>query len=215
MSVPAVEARGTAQRWWRPSVAVLLTASALVACRTERTEYRTRPAFYAVASESPLPDELELADGTRIVYREDRPQGMDLADPDAEVFTIREEKDDGSVVLRCMLAEHVVANTMTCLRNEEYELMWEQLLARRTREAYEVQGQGVDEFVEFMSEERPSIMETLNRMGFGFFGPDVVLDRLPGGVVRARFGPRLSEQFEYKHVDMVMEPEGLKLLLIH
>lgn len=198
--------------------AALLAAagiSHLAGCKPVRTEYRTRPAFYAVASETPLPDELQMADGTRIVYREDRPQGMDLADPDAEVFSIREEKDDGSVVLRCMLAEHVIANAMTCLRNEEYELMWEQLLARRTRDAYEEQGEGVEAFQEFMSAERPSIMETLNRMGFGFFGPDVVLDRLPGGVVRARFSPRLSEQFRYRYVDMVMEPDGLKLLLIH
>jgi hypothetical protein len=189
--------------------------AAVGGCKVSRTEYRTRPAFYNTASETPLPDEFELADGTRVVYREDRPQGFQSADPDAELFKIREEKGNGAVILRCILPEHVIANTMTCLRNEEYDLIWEQLLARSTRDSYSAQGLGFDDFREVMEEQRPELMTTLNRMGFGFFGPDVVLDRGAGGAVRARFGPRLSDQFQFQYVDMVMETDGMKLLLIH
>jgi len=195
---------------------LLLTAlCASSGCKPYRTEYRTRPAFYNAASETPLPDELELEDGTKVIYSEARPKGFQSADPDAEPFKVRDEKGDGTVILRCILPEHVIANTMTCLRNEEYDLIWEQLLARRTKDNYAAQGQGFDEFRAVMEEQRPEIMTTLNRMGFGFFGPDVVLDRGAGGAVRARFGPRLSDQFKFQYVDMVMESDGMKLLLIH
>lgn len=196
---------------------VLVSAAGAAAlacgCQTYRTEYRTRPPFYATASEVPLPSELTLADGTRVIYRDAVPKGLPGADPDAEPFKVREEIN-GKVILRCILPEHVIANTMTCLRNEEYDLIWEQLLARRTKDAYAAQGQGYKEFAAFLEANRPEIMTTLNRMGFGFFGPDVVLDRGPGGTVRARFGPRLVEQFEFRSVDMVMEQGGMRLVVI-
>lgn len=186
----------------------------LLACEPYRIEHRTRPAFYSAASESPLPSEFELPSGTKVVYTESRPTGFGEADPDAELFTIRKEDEGGEVTLCCVLPEHVVANTMTCLRNEEYELMWEQLLAKRTRDAYKAEGQGLPEFAEFMSSERPEIMQTLNRMSFGFFGQDVVVRPTGGGGLEARFGPRLASEFRFTVVEMCLEDGGLKLVMI-
>lgn len=195
---------------------VLTPLVVLVAgCKPYVIEYHTRPAFYHTASDQPLPDELEKADGTRIVYRDAVPSGYGKkTDSDAAPFQIREVHEDGSITLRCVLPEHVIANTMTCIRQREYELMWDQLLSSATREAYETDGDGFEEFADFIEDEREPIMETLNRMSFGFMGQDVVLENGPNGSLQARFGPRLSDQFRYTVVEIAMEGGGLRLVTI-
>ena len=189
----------------------------LAGCKPYRIERHVRPAFYQSASQSVLPDEVELEDGTIVEYvapKSTKPPVAGGDDPDAKPFEIREELDDGTVILRCILPEHVIANTMTCLRNREYELMWDQLLAQRTRAAYGNDGLGFDDFADFMDEERPEIMKTLNRMSFGFMGQDVILDSGARGALRARFSPRLASEFRFTIVEMTMEKGGLKLVLI-
>jgi hypothetical protein len=189
----------------------------LTACQPYRIEYHTRPAFYAAYSAQPLPDELELSDGTRIIYRDSKPSKPE-SDPDAPMLEIREEKENGEIILRCVTPEHVIANLMTCVRNEEYELIWEQLLAKAARAGYEDAARepalGAKQFAEFMADNREEIMTTLNRMRFGFMGPDVVLEAVGHGNIRARFTPQVSEQFKFKSIDMVLEDGLMKVRMI-
>lgn len=195
----------------------LVVPIALVACEPYRIERHVRPAFYQTASQTALPDEIELDDGTIVQYvapKAASARNDPDADPDAKPFEIREEFDDGTVVVRCILPEHVIANTMTCLRNREYEVMWDQLIAQPTRNAYETDGLGFDDFADFMDGERPEIMKTLNRMSFGFLGQDVVLESGSRGALRARFSPRLASEFRFTIVEMTMEKDGLKLAMI-
>jgi hypothetical protein len=191
-------------------------ALAPVACTPYRIERHTRPAFYQSASNGTLPDRVELKDGTVVEYVTGQPTPPSSTEgaADAKPFEIREEHDDGTVIVRCLLPEHVIANTMTCLRNREYKVMWEQLLAASTRQAYTSEGLTFDDFADFMDEARPEMMKTLNRMSFGFLGQDVILESGAHGAMRARFGPRLASQFRYRSVEMVMEKDGMKLLMI-
>jgi len=183
-------------------------------CERYRIERHTRPSFYHSASSEPLPDRLEMPDGTIIEYRDAVPQKPTSTNEDGELLQIREELEDGSVVLRCIVPEHVIANAMTCIRNSEYELMWNQLLSKRTRLAYASREEGLAEFAEFMDLERAPIMETLNRMSFGFLGQDVILESAGQGMMQVRFSPRLASQFKYKYVEMVMEDGLMRLLVI-
>ncbi|MCA9286505.1 MAG: hypothetical protein KDA22_14875 [Phycisphaerales bacterium] len=188
-------------------------------CKPYRIEHHTRPAFFQSASQAPLPDEIEMPDGTLIVYSTQNPlrNGLGAAEATGEAaktVQIREENPDGSVILRSILPEHVVGNTMTCLRNEEYQLMWEQLLARSTRQAYEAQGLGYEGFAAFMQQNRREIMTTLNRMSFGFYGSDVVLERNGQGGLRARLSPFVSSQFKFTTIEVAPEDGVMKLLLI-
>ncbi len=141
------------------------------------------------------------------------PEGREPEPP--EIFKSREVLDDGTVTLRALLPEHVIANVMTCLRNQEYFELWEQVVAESSRRAYASRGEGVEEFVAWCVRHRSELMMSLNRMSFGYYGgSDIVVDRLPDLSVRVRFSPTLASQFDFREVLVVQERGGMKLAAI-
>jgi hypothetical protein len=192
----------------------ILTAAAIFAgCEPYRIEYHKRPAYYRRMTDRPLDERVVLEDGTILVYNEADPFD-DSDDKGGAPFRIREKLDDGSVVLRAILPEHVLANTLECIRNSEYELLWDQMLSERTKLAYEEQNQGVEEFTAFFREHRRELARTLNRMLVGLTAHEVVVETAGDGVTVCRFWPQVAADFKFKHVSMVNE-QGLKLLLIY
>jgi hypothetical protein len=157
-----------------------------------------------------------LDDGTVLVFstREPTSELTRQADSDSRPFQIREEFDDGTIVLRALLPQHVLANTLTCLRNQEYELIWEQLLAEQTRRAYELQEQGLEECEEFFSANRNELVAMLTRLLMGLVRGEAFMENVDGGVVRFRFHPRVATEFQFKTADIISEGGGLKLLMI-
>ena len=73
---------------------------------------------------------------------------------------------------------------------------------------------GFEEFAEFCESNRPAMMETFNRMGFGLFSPDVIQESLGKDGIRYRLHPRLGEQFVFTEFDVTREPTGMKWLMI-
>lgn len=213
-----------------PFIAILIVAaSGAGGCEPYRIEYHKRPAFYHSASVTPLPDRIEMPDGRVIVYETEQPrqnygtsarkasagdgaEGSVAEEPG--MLEIREERTDGSVVIRCILPEHIVGNLMTCLRFEEYGVIWDQLLSRRTRQSYEARGAGFEAFAEEMQTQRRELMTMLNRMSFSFYGSDVVLEGNGQGGLRARLSPFIADQFKFTTIEMVNEDGLMKLLMI-
>ncbi|MDY7109540.1 MAG: hypothetical protein SYC29_12970 [Planctomycetota bacterium] len=192
----------------------ILTVAALFAgCEPYRIEYHNRPAYYRRMTNRPLDERVVLEDGTILVYNEADPFD-ESGDKGEAPFRIREELEDGTVVLRALLPEHVLANTLECIRNSEYELLWDQMLSERTKLAYEEQSQGVEEFAAFFREHRRELARTLNRMLVGLTAHEVVVESQGNGVTVCRFWPQVARDFKFKQVSLVNE-QGLKLLLIH
>ncbi len=130
-------------------------------------------------------------------------------------FKGRETLDDGSVVLRAMLPEHVLGHTMTCLRNREYILLWDEMIAQSTKDEYAARGLGVENFAEFCRAKRPDLMMTLNRMVFSYYsGSDVIIERQQDLSVKLRFSNQLADQFSYREVGIEQELDGMKLAYI-
>jgi len=201
----------------RPSLLLALACAAflLAACQPYRIEYRTRPAFYRRVVDAPLPERVELDDGTVILYR-DRGQPISDTPPDEpRPFQLRQELDDGSVILRAILPEHVLANTLDCIRNSDYQLLWDQMIAERTKLAYAEQGQGPDQFTEFCKKHRLDLARTLNRMLLGIASNEVVIQDVGDGVTLCRFWPQVAVLFKFKYVALVREDFQYKLLLIY
>ena len=190
---------------------------ATVGCEEYRVEHHRRPAYYQAAALGELPDRVTLADGTVIVYETTDLVGKLRKNNDGAVkpFQIREEFEDGSIILRARVPEHVLANTLTCLRNQEFELLWEQLLSEQTKLSYERQGLGVEDFASYFAQRRNDLAKTINRMMLGIPRLEVVMENLGGGVIRIRFHPQVGRLFRFKTVDVVSEGPGLKLLMIH
>ena len=193
---------------------VLFTAT--LGCEEYRIEHHRRPSYYQDAALGELPDRITLADGTVIIYETiNGPGDLKSRVGGENVFQIREEFEDGSIVLRARVPEQVLANTLTCLRNQEYELLWEQLLSERTKRSYELQGKGVEDFANYFAQRRNDLAKTINRMMLGIPRNEVVMENLSGGVIRIRFHPQVGRLFRFKTVDVVSEGPGLKLMMIH
>ncbi len=187
---------------------------ATAGCETYRVEYHRRPAFYKSAAVGKLEDRVTLEDGTVLVYTtrgDEQPTGDGVS---GKRFQVREELDDGTIILRAMLPQHVLANTMTCLRNQEYELIWDQLLSKQTKHSYELQDQGYDQFAAFFEANRLELGATLTRMMLGLSRGESYMENLGGGVILYRFHPRIASQFQFKTAKVVAEGGGLKLLII-
>jgi hypothetical protein len=185
----------------------------LLGCEPYRIEYHSRPRFYAEMSETDLPDRVVLDDGTIVVYNAAKDPGPSAGGTDQQ-FRIREEKPNGEIDLRAVLPQHVVANTLTCLQNQEYELLWDQMLSEQTKMAYEAQEQGVEEFAAFFRAHRNELAKTLNRMLRGLATHEVTVEDRGDGVLVCRFWPQIAQQFKFKQVLLVREGLGMKLLLI-
>lgn len=209
----------------------LLASVCLIACTPYRIEYHKRPAFYKQASERDLVDEVVLDDGTIVKFID---QGIDsnvapmapstqaaagsvdalAGEGEGAQSQLRDQRPDGTIVLRAYAPEHVLSHAKRGIRQREYRVLWDQLLASRARAAYERQGQGYEEFAQFCEENRPAMMETFNRMGFGLYSPDVVQESLGTESFRYRLHPSLGDQFTFTEFDIVREPSGLKWLMI-
>jgi hypothetical protein len=201
----------------RATVAAILILM-LGACQEYRIEYHDRPAFYADAMEGgPGPDRVTMPDGTIVVFRDKKLQGnlqKEAEGTEAQPFLPREELEDGSIILRAILPEHVLYNTLACIREHDYELLWDQMLAQETRDSYVRRGEGLEEFGAFIEEHRNDLGKTVNRMFHGLVRNEVVADKIGAGVVRYRFIPQIGKQFKFKSVTMVNELDGMKLVVI-
>jgi hypothetical protein len=186
-------------------------------CEPYRIEYRQRPAFYQRASAQELPSEVVLEDGTVMKFSEKRAGRSEASQKtlaDADRIEIREKTSDGSVTLRAFAPEHVLAHAKQCIRQREYGLLWDQLLAAETRAVYLKSGQDYPDFAGFCERNRGDLMEMFNRMGFGFYSSDVVQESIGNDAFRVRLHPSLGSQFKFTEFDVVREPDGLKWLMV-
>lgn len=142
------------------------------------------------------------------------PEAMEPGPP--KKFLARQILDDGEVIMQALLPDHVLANTMSSLRSQQYLELWDQMVAESTKREYQAQGLDVDDFVRFCVQNRSELMMTLNRMSFGYYGgSDVIIERLSDLSVRLRFAPQIGSQFKFREVFISQERDGMKLAGIH
>ena len=214
-------------------------STVLSGCTPYRIEYHTRPQFHYQASDVELLDEWVAPDGTIVKFSSDplpseqaalaaqttnNTREVDIdgdGKPDEIVPTPTwEENNDGTVTMRAFTPEHVIGNFMQALREERYGEFYDQMLASAARKAFEEQAgahgtaQGKKSFADWCAKYRRSLMETLNRMGFGFLGPDVVLRKLGRNSFRVGFSPRVAAQFQFTIIEFTYENGGCRLATV-
>ncbi len=190
-------------------------------CETYRVEYRHRPAYYQSASETELPDEVILEDGTKIVYIDGAKRKSALRraaeqtdETGAAAFRTRDEADSGEVVLRAKLPEHVLSHLIGCLQAEEYELLWEQVVSERTKHAMRERGQDKAVFIDWATRNRRDLLASLNRMTLGLYGQDVQIESIGNNITRIYLHPRVASQTPFDRVDVVFEDYQFRLLVV-
>jgi hypothetical protein len=197
-----------------------IALAAVLSCKEYRIEHRKRPDFFQKAAMGELPGEVTLDDGTVVKYSSNFEQtsfgrsGDDAFRP----FEPREESEtaDGKkvITLRALLPKHVLINTLSCIQNEEYQLLWDQMLSQRTKDAYAETEQGFDDFEASFRKNRHDYAATLTRMIAGLPAEEVAITPLNEGLTRCKLRPQVAEGFKFKVVDVVKEGPQFKLLMI-
>jgi len=218
------------QRMQAAAIAVCC-APVLAGCEPYRIEYHQRPGFYYEASEVELHDEWTAPDGTLVKFSQDRLPSHEAAlaaqlekkepvdrdgdgEPDPyEPTPLWEEREDGSVIMRAFLPQHIVGNLMRALREERYGEFYDQQLSEQARRSFdnEAGGSGKQAFARWCARHRRSLMETLNRMMFGYMKSDVILRKIGANGYRLDFTPNLAQQFKFTTVDVSYRGTEVKL----
>ncbi len=169
-------------------------------------------------SEGPAPESDGLPVGTYMLDEYGKPMsveqmreharatGQELPAPSGELV-IRERDDSGRITLRAAMPEHVLENFSECIREREYEAIWEQLTSRSSRNAM-----ARDDFVAWCEANRTELLAFLNRMAAGWNSTDVIADSIGGPQhQRYRLHPRLRKQFSFMRMEIVYEDGGCRL----
>ena len=204
---------------------ILINSSAAVflfGCAEERTEYHYRSQAEADAIGRPVDETFVKADGTKVVYSSKRrekisgntPSGTDgSSTPDLEKppVDLREKKANGEVILRATFPEQVVDHLTECVRNEEYDLIWNQLLSTGAKRDLESRG-GIKYFKTFFTNNRKEVMATLNCMRINLKNGHVALQKTDDSHMTAELDSTLRRSYKFTVIDFESTPTGMKLV---
>ncbi|MCH2154034.1 MAG: hypothetical protein MK089_11905 [Phycisphaerales bacterium] len=194
---------------------LLLPLLFTLGCEPTVVQYRKKPSYYQQMAGASFRDGM-TDEGVEIRWEEPSKPSANPYEQviGKEVFRIREEQQDGTVIIQAKLPQHVLVNTLTCLRNNEYQLLWDQMLARSTRDFYERQEDGYVKYEAHLRKHRKGMAALVNRMIVGKTFGEVETQKADDGTIRCRLRKKLRRDFEFKEVLMVSEDRNLKLLTI-
>lgn len=120
----------------------------------------------------------------------------------------REESEDGPQ-LHCALPMHVVTNLRQCMIDEEYDVIWEQLLSDPQRAFYEEGGElGRAAFERFLRQCRKDLVTCLRRMEAGDVFGDVRRDMIDEDRMAVRLHRRVRGEFPVYGIIITQADDG-------
>ena len=193
-------------------------------CATQRTEYHYRSQSEADSMGRPVDETFVKADGTKVVYSSKRPQKVKdtnasdgatsaLLDPEQPAIDLREKKASGDIVLRAIFPEQVVDHVTECVRNEEYDLIWNQLLSAGAKNDLDGRG-GLKYFTTFFTTNRKEVMATLNCMKINFKNGHVIIRKSDDTHLMAQLDSSLRKNYKFTTMEFESTPTGMKLVSI-
>lgn len=199
---------------------LLLLLGSVWSCAQRTIEYRRVPSWAKHLGASETSDVDEDGNEIRWVYESSDPTFVAVGtisnegeyQPGAPPPAPREETPQGPM-LHCMLPMHVVSNFRECLVNEEYDLIWDQLLSEGQRGFYEAGGEtGRDAFERFLRQARKDLVTCLRRIEAGDVFGDVQREMIDANSMAMRLHPRVQGEFPVFGIVIVKATDGtLKL----
>ncbi len=182
-------------------------------CETQKIEYRTRPAWHYSISDS-IENEIALEDGTIVKYSPVGGQNSAAVQEYLNSVQLEEVNElTGEVTLRAVLPEHVLSQLLTCLRDRDWGLLYEQILSEEARYYFESRENGTREFRAFFEGNRRDLAKLLQRMIKGNAFGDVrqIED---GNFIITTLAAHASRDYRFKKVTLIQENDYLKLFSI-
>ncbi|MCH2154208.1 MAG: hypothetical protein MK089_12785 [Phycisphaerales bacterium] len=194
---------------------LLLVPALLFACETTRIEYRKTPAFYSQMADVQGLEGGMNRDGTEIRFLPPSAEPMEgFEDSNGNVFRMREQGADGVISLNALVPEHVLLNTLACLKNQEYQLLWDEMVCNATKQWYEEEGGGEKVAIEFFRVNRQDIVTMLMRMRASLNLQEVERFKLDDGTIRFRLARQISHRFVFSELDVGWEDGKFVLVTI-
>lgn len=187
----------------------LAIAFAVVAgCKTQRIEYHTRPAWHYSMTNS-IQNEVVRDDGTIVRYA---PIGGSASSAVRKYLdSIELEKVDeitGEVTLHAVLPEHLLTQTLVCLRDRNWDLLYDQILSESAKRYFGERDEGP--FEAFFDGNRRELAKSIRRMIQGKAFGDVFATE-KGNLLIHTFSPRMVGNFKFKKITFLRDGEYLKL----
>ena len=132
----------------------------------------------------------------------------------AKELQLREVERDGSITLRAVMPEHVMAHFVDAVKSHEYGPFYRQMLADEARTAYDRAG-GEEVFVAWAEKNRKELLAFLNRMGSNWSSSEVITERVNALRMRYRLDRRNLPDIRFEVVEITNEHGGVRLALIH
>lgn len=179
-------------------------------CDTQRTEYHTRPAWHYSMTKS-MANEFVRNDGTVVKYVPIGGSTSVAVQDYLDTITLQEtDEATGDTTIRAILPMHVLIQTLVCLRDRDWELLYDQILSGGAREYFGSRENGKDEFVAFFENHRNDLAKSMQKMIQGKPFGDVMV-REDGRTILMSFSPRMVGNFKFRKITFYREGEYLKL----
>jgi hypothetical protein len=158
-----------------------------------------------------MENEVILEDGTIVKYAP--VGGSNSAAVQQYLDSIELQEVDeltGEITLRAVLPKHVLSQLLTCLRDRNWDLLYEQVLSKEARNHFESNENGTTYFQTFFDTNRRDLAKLLQRMIKGSaFGDVRQFD--DGRFTIISIAAHSAKDYRFKKVTLVREDDFLKL----
>lgn len=191
-------------------ITITFAVLATVGCETQRVEYHTRPAWHYSMTNS-MSNTVVREDGTVVKYTPIGGSSSSAVQAYLDGITLQETDElTGDTTLHAVLPVHVLTQTLVCLRDRDWDLLYDQILSTAAQEYFGDRENGHDEFASFFENHRSDLAKFMQKMIQGKAFGDVLLQD-DGRMIRMSFSPRMVGNFKFKSITLFREGEYLKL----
>ena len=189
---------------------LILMIVGVVGCETQRVEYRKRPIWQQSMANS-LPIETIRNDGTVMVFSSDAASTSNTVQDYLKALK-PEEKDDitGEITLQAVLPAHLLSQTLVCLRDRDWLLLFEQILSEQMQSYYNEREFGYEEFEDFFATNRKELAKTIQRM-VRVSGVGDVVETEEGNKLLLTFSRRVRTKYKFNYITLIRQDKYLKL----
>ena len=192
---------------------ILFVLLVTVGCETQKIEYRSRPAWHYSMNNS-IENQFTLDDGTIVKYSPVGGQNSAAVKKYLDSIQLEEINElTGEITLRGVLPEHVHSQLLTCLRDRDWDLLYEQILSEEARYYFESRENGNSEFQSFFESNRRDLAKLLQRMIKGSAFGDVRQTE-NGDFMITMLTEHASSDYRFKKITLIRENDFLKLFSI-
>ncbi|MFM9957306.1 MAG: hypothetical protein ACKVZJ_04470 [Phycisphaerales bacterium] len=195
------------------AIAVLLGA-----CQTEEKVVSVKGGFGGLArlpgASSQLPLDAVGPSAADSTDRWSQLLGKDNKGKPVEGHALRRELDDGGVLLVARSPRELIVHLYETLRDNELELLEEQVISQRTKQAYMAERKTPKDAVAWLVEHREDVEALLATMPAGEQTPGVLMKPLGNNAFRLSSADAPSLGLKLRRLDLVIEQGRFRLLTI-